>query len=78
MTAVLNYRDLLAWQRAMDLAELVYRLTESFPRRESDTASQATCGTRLSPFLRTWRKAKDAGVARSFMHHLSICSRLAS
>ena len=34
MSKILNYRDLLAWQRAMDLAELIYRLTEDYPPRE--------------------------------------------
>jgi len=29
-----NYRDLIAWQKAMQLARLVYRLTESFPKEE--------------------------------------------
>ena len=29
-----NYRDLIAWQKAMDLSVLVYRLTENFPPRE--------------------------------------------
>jgi four helix bundle protein len=32
--AVRNYRDLLAWQRAMDLGEEVYRLTQGFPTDE--------------------------------------------
>jgi four helix bundle protein len=31
---ITSYRDLLAWQRAMDLADLVYRLTDAFPRHE--------------------------------------------
>jgi len=30
----LNYRDSIAWQRAMDLVEDVYRATASFPREE--------------------------------------------
>ncbi len=34
MPDILNYRDLVAWQRAMDLVVLVYRLTETFPARE--------------------------------------------
>src|SRR4026208_2583291 len=34
MAKIQNYRDLIAWQRAMDLAVLVYRLTEEFPPRE--------------------------------------------
>ena len=29
-----TYRDLLVWQRAMDLAEAVYRATEVFEARE--------------------------------------------
>lgn len=29
-----NYRDLLAWQKAMDLAEAVYLCTGAFPKHE--------------------------------------------
>ena len=29
-----SYRDLVAWQKAMDLVTAVYRLTASFPREE--------------------------------------------
>ena len=29
-----SYRELLVWQKAMDLALLVYKLTEAFPKRE--------------------------------------------
>lgn len=29
-----NYRDLLAWQKAMDLVESVYHVTQAFPREE--------------------------------------------
>src|SRR5213592_82048 len=29
-----SYRDLIAWQRAMELVTDVYRVTDSFPRRE--------------------------------------------
>lgn len=29
-----NYRDLIAWQKAMDLAERVYQLTAEFPNDE--------------------------------------------
>jgi four helix bundle protein len=32
--AVRNYRDLIVWQKAMDLVELVYRLTKHFPPDE--------------------------------------------
>jgi four helix bundle protein len=29
-----SYQDLVVWQRAMDLVEEVYRLTQSFPKEE--------------------------------------------
>jgi four helix bundle protein len=29
-----NYKDLIAWQKAMDLVEEIYRITEQFPKRE--------------------------------------------
>ncbi len=29
-----HYKDLIAWQKAMDVVDLVYRLTDSFPKRE--------------------------------------------
>jgi four helix bundle protein len=29
-----NYRDLIAWQKAVSLAQSIYRLTETFPKRE--------------------------------------------
>lgn len=29
-----NYRDLIAWQKAMDLVELAYLLTRKFPKEE--------------------------------------------
>jgi four helix bundle protein len=32
--AIRNYRDLIAWQRAMDLVEAVYCLTQRFPKEE--------------------------------------------
>jgi four helix bundle protein len=32
--AVQNFRDLIAWQRAVDLALEVYRITKTFPREE--------------------------------------------
>ena len=31
---IISYRDLEVWQQAMDLADLVYDITERFPTRE--------------------------------------------
>ena len=32
--AVKSYRELIAWQKAVDLVEIVYKVTASFPREE--------------------------------------------
>ena len=34
MTKITSFRDLVAWQKAMDLADTVYAATENFPARE--------------------------------------------
>jgi len=34
MTQSKSYRDLVAWQKAMDLVTAIYRITASFPREE--------------------------------------------
>jgi four helix bundle protein len=34
MARLHNFRDLIAWRKSMDLVDLVYELTERFPRRE--------------------------------------------
>ena len=33
--AVKSYKDLMIWQRSMDLVEFIYRLTEDFPPKEN-------------------------------------------
>ncbi len=34
MSKITSYRDLIVWQKAMDLVELVYRITAKFPKSE--------------------------------------------
>ncbi|NLF08185.1 MAG: four helix bundle protein [Pirellulaceae bacterium] len=34
MTVVKDYRELIAWQKAMNLVEEIYRTTKTFPREE--------------------------------------------
>jgi len=34
MPKITSYRDLIVWQKAMDLAALAYRITDTFPRSE--------------------------------------------
>ena len=34
MNEIKNYRDLTVWQKAMELVEMIYRLTSAFPKEE--------------------------------------------
>ena len=34
MAKITSFRDLVAWQKAMDLADMIYDITETFPARE--------------------------------------------
>ena len=34
MSAVKDYRDLIVWQKAMDLVEVIYHTTAAFPKEE--------------------------------------------
>ncbi len=40
-----SHRDLIAWQRAMDLAAQIYRMVETFPKRETYTMTMQLCGS---------------------------------
>jgi len=44
-----DYRDLIVWKEAMDIAELVYSLTRSFPREEAFgmTAQMRRCASSI-------------------------------
>jgi four helix bundle protein len=35
MSRTLHYRDLIAWQKAMDMARMIYGQTEDFPNSET-------------------------------------------
>ena len=34
MAKITSFRDLVAWQKSMDLADMIYDLTDGFPARE--------------------------------------------
>ena len=68
---VRKYRDLIAWQKAMDFVEAVYKVSNSFPREE-------TFG--LKGQLRRAAVSVPSNIAegqsrrgsREFLHHLGI------
>ena len=71
MVKVLNYRDLIAWQRAMELAEHVYALSAAFP---ADERFGLTSQLRRSAVSIPSNIAEGQGrkSTKEFQHHLSI------
>ncbi len=69
--AIRNYRDLLAWQRAMALAEQIYAATKAFPPEEKYTL---TAQLRRSAVSVPSNIAEGHGLQSdpAFMRHLSI------
>src|SRR6476659_1156091 len=69
--AVRSYQDLVAWQKAMDLVELVYGATRGFPREE---VYGLTSQVRRAAVSVPSNIAEGQGRAstKEFLHHLSI------
>ena len=68
---VKTYRDLIAWQRAMDLVVEVYRLTAHFPREEL----YGLCGQvrRAAVSIPSnIAEGQGRGVGNEFSHHVRI------
>jgi four helix bundle protein len=68
---VKNYKELIAWQRAMDLVEEVYRVTREFPREE---VYALTGQLRRAVVSIPSNVAEGQGrrSTKEFVHHLSI------
>ncbi len=68
---VRSHRDLLVWQKAMDLADLVYDLTESFPKSEGfGLTAQITRAAVSVPSNIAEGQARST--AKDFAHFLAI------
>ena len=69
--AVLHYRELVAWQRAMDLVVEIYRVTREFPREELYGMTNQIRRAAVSvPSNIAEGQGRGAGAA--FVHHLRI------
>ena len=68
---VQQYRDLKAWQKAMDLVELVYEATRSWPKDEvyglTNQVRQAVVSVPSNI-----AEGQGRNSPKEFMHHLSI------
>jgi four helix bundle protein len=69
--AIQSYRDLIAWQKAMELVESVYRATTTFPREEiySLTAQIRRAAVSIPSNI---AEGQGRSTTRDFLHFLSI------
>jgi four helix bundle protein len=69
--AIKSYRDLIVWQKAMDLVEDVYKKTTGFPREELyGLTSQLRRAVVSVPSNIAEGQGRTS--AKEFLHHLSI------
>ena len=68
---VTSYRDLTVWQQAMDLVDVIYELTKSFPRDERFglTAQLHRCAVSIPSNIAEGHGREHLG---EYVHHLSI------
>jgi four helix bundle protein len=68
---VKRYNDLIAWQKAMDLVEQIYKITRSFPKEELyGLTSQVRRAAISVPSNIAEGHCRNG--RREFVHHLSI------
>ena len=66
-----GYRDLVAWQRGVDLVERIYRVTANWPREEIyGLTSQVRRAAASVPA--NIAEGQGRGSDKAFAHHLSI------
>jgi four helix bundle protein len=69
--AIKSYRDLIVWQKAMDLVEDVYKRTKGFPREELyGLTSQLRRAVVSVPS--NIAEGQGRNFTKEFLHHLSI------
>lgn len=69
--AVKSYRDLLAWQKAMDLVVNVYRITQSFPKEEIYSLTSQLRRSAVSVPSNV-AEGQGRGLGNEFARHLRI------
>ena len=68
---VKNYRELIAWQRAMDLVEEIYKSTRDFPREEIYALTGQIRRAAVS-IPSNVAEGQGRRSTNEFLHHLSI------
>jgi four helix bundle protein len=70
---VLHYRELIAWQRGMDLVEAVYRLSACFPTDERFGLTNQIRRAAVSVPSNV-AEGQGRGIGGEFAHHLRIAN----
>lgn len=71
--AVTHYRDLVVWQKAIDLAETVYRLTRCFPQSEVYGLTSQIRRAVVS-VASNIAEGQGRGIGNEFIHFLRIAN----
>lgn len=71
MSAIKSYRDLLVWQKAMDLAVRSHQLTENLPRRE-EFGLKAQIRRAAASIAANIAEGHGRDHLGDYLHHLSI------
>jgi four helix bundle protein len=69
--AVTHFKELIAWQKAMDLVELVYTQTRGYPREEVYGLTNQTRRAAVS-VPSNIAEGQGRRTTRDFLHYLSI------
>ena len=69
--AVRHYRELIAWQKSMDLVEAVYRISKAFPKEEMYGLTNQVRRAAVSVPSNV-AEGQGRGVGAEFAHHLRI------
>ena len=70
---ILSYRDLNAWQRAMELTDLAYEVTKKFPRDERFALTSQIQRSAVS-VPSNIAEGHGREHLREYLHHLSIAN----
>jgi four helix bundle protein len=69
--AVKSYRELIAWQKAMDVVEAVYKATRQFPKEELFVLTSQMRRASIS-VPSNIAEGQGRNSTKEFIHHLSI------
>ena len=71
-----SFRELLVWQRAMQMAEVIFKLTSSFPEKEN--YGLASLMRRSAVYIPcTIAEGKKRGTRKEFLYALSLAQNTA-